>query len=494
MGIGQPQPSPKGLGIHHIFCSVDASGRSLVDMSTRRSQCIAKELGAAKLGDARRSARLERIAEAVMERPGTSLPVAMGSDAALEAAYRFLNNDDIEARAILAPHIAATADRVAAGGVAYCISDTTELRFGGAERGGMGPLQGGGSGFLAHLGLAVAADGSRLPLGILGVETIVRPPKRKGRRGTKKSRRAPDSESQKWIRVATAAEEAVGGRAQLVHLMDREADIYGLLASLVERGSRFVVRVAQNRNAEDEDGVGKLFELLDGGREVVTRNVPLSRRLRATKQHPKRSERRADLTLSSQTLTLHRPASARRTLPPVLTLNFVHAFEKHPPDGEKSVEWKLVTTEPCSNPKQVEAVIDAYRTRWVIEELNKALKTGCGIQNSQLECFDSIFNLLAISLPVAVQLLALRTLAAEQKHSLAIAALSPTQLMVLRAMAKNVSLPKEPTAEQALLAIASLGGHIRRNGPPGWIVLGRGFQDLVRYVEAWDVMKNMREM
>jgi hypothetical protein len=464
----------------------------MVDMSTRRSKSIAKELGAAKLGDVRRSARLERMAEAVMERPATSLPEAMGSEAALEGAYRFLNNDEVEASSILAPHVAATADRVAAAGVAYCIGDTTEFRFGGLEREGMGPLQGGGSGFLAHIGLAVAADGSRLPLGILGIETIVRPDTPKGRRGTKKSRRAGDSESRKWIRVATAAEEAVGGRAQVIHLMDREADIYDLLASLVERGSRFVIRVGQNRNGEDKDGPGKMFELLEGGREVVTRNVPLSRRLRATKQHPKRTERRADLTLSSQTLALHRPASARTSLPPVLTLNFVHAFEKEPPTGEPSVDWKLVTSEPCSSRKQVEAVVDAYRTRWVIEELNKALKTGCGFQKSQLESFDSILNLLAILLPVAVQLLALRSLAAEQKH--AISALSSTQLMVLRAMAKNVALPKNPTAEQALLAIASLGGHLKRNGPPGWIVLGRGFHDLVRYVEAWEVLKNMRKM
>jgi hypothetical protein len=466
-----------------------------VDMATRRSQSIANELGRANLGDKRRSARLARMTEAVMERPGKSLPEMMGNEAALEGAYRFLSNDDIHARSILAPHIAATADRVAAAGVAYCVSDTTEFRFGGEDRDGMGPLQGNGIGFLAHIALAVAADGSRLPLGILGVETIVRPDKPKKRRGTKKSRRADDSESKKWIQVATEAEEAMGGRAQIVHLMDREADIYELLALLVARGSRFVIRVAQDRNAQDADGVGKLFELLENEKEVVTRQVPLSRRLRANKQHPKRTGRLADLTLGSKTLTLRRPKSAPKTLPSVLTLNFVHAFEKHPPEGESSVDWKLVTSEPCSTPDQVEAVVDAYRTRWVIEELNKALKTGCGIEKSQLESFDSILRLLAILLPVAVQLLALRSLAAEQKQALAMLVLSSTQLMVLRAMAKNnVTLPEEPTAEQALLAIASLGGHLKRNGPPGWIVLGRGFHDLVRYVEAWEVLKNVRKM
>ena len=429
-----------------------------------------------------------------MERPGVSLPHMMGSEAALEAAYRFLGNEQVDPRAILAPHIAATAERIVAIGVAYCVSDTTELRFGGGTRQGMGPLQGAGRGFLAHLALAVAADGSRTPMGTLNLEAIVRPEAPKRRRGTKKSRRQADSESLKWSRGVIAAEDALDRRADLIHLMDREADIYELLALFSARNSRYVVRVAQNRVAEDEDGVGMLFDLLAAGREIVTRDVPLSRRDRATKRHPRRSERRAKLSFAAQTLTLRRPTSAAKKLPPTLTLNFVHVFEKNPPAGEVPIDWKLVTSEPCASRKQVEAVVDAYRTRWVIEELFKALKTGCGIERSQLESIDSLLNLLAIMLPVAVQLLALRSLAMAQKTALALGVLSALQVRVLRAMSTRVRLPRHPTAEQALLAIAALGGHLRNNGPPGWIVLGRGFQDLLRYAEAWHIMERSQKM
>ena len=31
----------------------------------------------------------------------------------------------------------------------------------------------------------------------------------------------------------------------------------------------------------------------------------------------------------------------------------------------------------------------------------------------------------------------------------------------------------------ALLAVAKLGGHIRNNGEPGWLVLGRGYDELL---------------
>jgi hypothetical protein len=172
----------------------------------------------------------------------------------------------------------------------------------------------------------------------------------------------------------------------------------------------------------------------------------------------------------------------------------VHVFEKDPPVGETAVDWKLVTSEPCKTQGQIEAVADAYRTRWVIEELNKALKTGCGIEQCQLESIGSILNLLAIMLPIAVQLLALRSLAQMRKGALALGVLSSTQLRVLRAMSKSVKLGDNPTAEQALLAIAALGGHLKNNGPPGWIVLIRGFQDLLRYVEAWEVLKTGPEI
>jgi hypothetical protein len=30
-----------------------------------------------------------------------------------------------------------------------------------------------------------------------------------------------------------------------------------------------------------------------------------------------------------------------------------------------------------------------------------------------------------------------------------------------------------------MLAIAALGGHIKNNGDPGWLVLGRGYEDLL---------------
>ena len=58
------------------------------------------------------------------------------------------------------------------------------------------------------------------------------------------------------------------------------------------------------------------------------------------------------------------------------------------------------------------------------------------------------------------------------------AVLSPLKLKILRAHKDTRAMPCSAIRE-AMLAIARLGGHITDNGDPGWIVLGRGFEDLI---------------
>jgi len=48
------------------------------------------------------------------------------------------------------------------------VHDTSTFRFPG-ERGGLGVLRGGARGFLGHVALAVAANETREPLGVVGV-------------------------------------------------------------------------------------------------------------------------------------------------------------------------------------------------------------------------------------------------------------------------------------------------------------------------------------
>jgi hypothetical protein len=114
----------------------------------------------------------------------------------------------------------------------------------------------------------------------------------------------------------------------------------------------------------------------------------------------------------------------------------------------------------------------------VIEEYFKALKTGCAYEKRQLESQTTLQNALALLIPVAWNLLRLRLLARDEGEQAANTVLSESQLEVLR-RATTVKLSETPTIQEAMLAVAQLGGHIRQNGWPGWQVLGRGYTKLL---------------
>jgi hypothetical protein len=176
-----------------------------------------------------------------------------------------------------------------------------------------------------------------------------------------------------------------------------------------------------------------------------------------------------------------------KNLPETIRVNFVHVREIDTNGSEPPVDWMLATTEPIDSVADIERVVDIYRSRWVIEEYFKALKTGCGYEQRQLESEQTLSNALALFVPIAWQLLLLRSLSRESEEAPATEALTETQLSVLAAFSKK--LPPKPTVRQAMLAIAGLGGHIKNNGEPGWLVLGRGFQFLLTLEQGWNASK-----
>src|SRR5690606_28757596 len=120
-------------------------------------------------------------------------------------------------------------------------------------------------------------------------------------------------------------------------------------------------------------------------------------------------------------------------------------------------------------------------------------KTGCVVQDRQLESLDALTTMLALSLPIAVELLALRALARADAARPATALLTSSQLAALRHMSHR-ELPSNPTAQDVLWCIAGLGGHIKNNGPAGWQVLQRGMEKFVAFAAGWSAREAAAEM
>jgi Transposase DDE domain len=218
--------------------------------------------------------------------------------------------------------------------------------------------------------------------------------------------------------------------------------------------------------------------------------VPLSRRLatdlpQRRRTHPARESRVAKLCFSATKTTFKRPNIVGADKPKTIGVNVLHVFEQDAPEGQEPIDWLLYTTEPLKTKTEIELVVDYYRCRWQIEELNKALKTGCVVQTRQLESLDALTTMLALTLPIAVELLALRALAREEPERSAEALFSKPQLAALRHQCTHRPLPKNPTAKDVLWCIAGLGGHIKNNGAAGWQVLQRGMEKFVHFAAGW---------
>jgi Transposase DNA-binding/Transposase DDE domain len=455
-------------------------------MSSKRAEipAISTELSEADLGDDRLNRRLGLLADQLAERPGESFPKAL-DDSQLEAAYRFFGNDRVSAEAILAPHFRQSARRAVEHERVLIVHDTTQFEFpGNSKREGLGRLiRPSAQGFFGHFSLALSADGTRVPLGLLALETVFRLDKAIGHKNW--TRAKSRGERARWLNCIDDAETLLGGRTKAIHVMDREADSYALLAALADRTRDFVVRSFQDRVLVDHEA--RLREVARASRPSLRREVPLSPRPRIPgpkgKRHPARRFRIASLNVAAISVELPRTDEGG-DVSASISVNVIHVSEKKPPTGEPPVEWFLLTSLPVDTPEAIAFAVDCYRARWVIEEFFKALKTGCQYESRQLESAGSLLNALAIFAPVAWRLLLLRHLARNEAKAPATAALTTKQLQVLMAVAKK-PLPARPTVRDAMLAIAALGGHLKNNGDPGWLVIGRGLHDLLLLELGW---------
>ena len=439
-------------------------------MATEKPSIIG-EFDDADLGDERLNARLLLLAESLSRDPELSFPDGLEDGAELEAGYRFFNNPRVGASAILRPHVAAVSARLAGVDRALALHDTTEFVFGGkSSREGLE-----GDRFRAHFCLAVSADGRREPLGVLAIDPWVRVEK-KGTRSTEKRRKEGDRESKRWLDQSIAVEEAAGGTV-LVHVEDREGDIYESLSGRVEKGMHFIVRAQTYRVVEAGEDYTNIREHLRSQPRRFERDVVLSRRqnFRTKGSHQHREGRSARLAIAAAPITIRRPRKDGANVREALVLNAVHVIEVDPPEGEQAVEWLLLTTEPIESDSDVEFIVDSYRARWVIEEYFKALKTGCAYEARQLESYDALLRALSIFAVIAWRLLWMRFLAQNAPSTPATTVATASELGVLRAQGR---ITVDATVEDFLNAVAKLGGHLKRNGPPGWQVLWRGYRKL----------------
>ncbi|CAG0930031.1 Transposase for transposon Tn5 [Planctomycetaceae bacterium] len=431
-----------------------------------------EEFGGAVLGDARLTGRLVRLADDLSSNPAKSIPVACAGPAEVKAAYRLLDNEGLDWRAVLEAHGQPTAARMAGETRVLCIQDTTELDF-SSQQGiaGLGRLTYERQhGMYLHPTLAVSEGG--VALGVLDAWMWARKPKGE----------ADIVESLRWAegyeRVAELAARLPGTR--LLYVADREGDLRELIDLAAETGhaADYLVRAKHDRALE---GGGKL-------RDEVGRQVPLGEVEFRLPPAPGRKERTVTQTVRVARVGLARRGGKTREVTAIL------AREESPPPGEKPVEWLLLTNEKVETLDAACLRVAWYRKRWLVEVFFRILKSGCRVEALQLATRERLERALALYLVIAWRVLHLVTLGRGCPDLPCDVAFSAEEWRAAWAVAKRQPPPDAPPSLGEMVRIvAGFGGFLGRKGDghPGPKALWEGLQKLMAYVEAFQAAREV---
>src|SRR4051812_11866185 len=121
---------------------------------------------------------------------------------------------------------------------------------------------------------------------------------------------------------------------------------------------------------------------MDNAPIITTRQLELPRT-------PKREARTATLEIRAQTVLLKAPYRQHTSLPNV-EVRVVSVREIDAPEGVEPVDWLLVTSLPIDTVAQVLLVVDTYTGRWPIEVYFRVYKSGCRVEEVQLETAERL--------------------------------------------------------------------------------------------------------
>ncbi len=378
------------------------------------------------------------------------------------------------------------------------IWDTTDFAYKG-ERADLGIIEGETVGFFGHFGLCVGADVTREPLGVVALHTYINADTKQRRGKTPAqiaalARATPREEksSQRWESCALEAEKMLPAGTRAIHVLDQDGDDFAVFGALCDAGASFVIRASADRRTKHHGPT--IADVLAAEPATIFRTVTLGHRgkTRQGARYQTRHERPAQLVIRWAPISMKRPSGAQTDVAS-LELFVVQVEETGAPPGEQPVSWTLVTSEQVTSLKGAEVIVDHYRARWLIEEFFKALKTGCGVEKRQLSTRDGLEKAVALFAPIAAEMLRLRHLAHVEAPPKATDFMPREDIDALRALLAHrrphAKLPPKPTARDVLHAIAALGGHLKNNGEPGWLVIGRGYEDFRLALEVWNLAK-----
>jgi hypothetical protein len=461
------------------------------------------EMMGANVFDARRRASLAVALLGLADNPGTSFSAAVGP-AKRQAIRRMFSsekegkdhNERIEISDVLAGHSEQTRSRIKTGssdGLVLMIQDTCQYSFNGLH---MATGLGYGTSLrercvFGHSMLAVTTGG--LPVGIAHLNIWARDDADFGKSDERRKVDVKDKESQKWITALQEAEKLLEPDQAVLFIQDREADIFAFMQAPTRETSYLLIRAAQPRKVEvcaGPDGAqshtGLLFDVACAAPTVGRMRVTIPRAAN-------KPERTCDLLVQSIQVYIQPPKDRKGVTNTPVKAWVVRAKEIDPPEGEKAIEWVLITTMPVTSSEDAYTMVRYYAKRWIIERLHYTIKTGaCNAEKLQMDDVYSIKLALALYYVAGWRLLSMTYIARTEPEAPAARIMSPTEIDVLELLARK----PVKTVGLAVIEVAKLGGYeYYKNGPPPGVKrLGIGLRRLQDMEAGWLLAKQGRPL
>jgi hypothetical protein len=451
-----------------------------------------REFQQADLGDTRLNRRLGEIASDFAEHPGAAIPQACGTQKRTKAAYRFFENDLVDPQAIRQAHHQMTLQRSLEHELILAIQDTCIFNYSHHfQTAGLGSIDRSyyARGFLLHSALATTPQGE--PLGLLDALVWRRDLAKRG--STKKRWRLPveKKESYKWIRTLKHCRELCEKhtRTIVVHVADQEADIYELFTQASKSRQmgwkvHLLIRSRHNRRLYKQEEL--LWEQVGQKPAAGILQVKVGRKGELPARTATLEVRFAEVVLKSP--------NGKAALGPERIWG-IEAKEVNPPKGVEPILWHLLSSLPVESLEAAIEKVRWYSLRWQVEVFHKAIKSGCKVEERQLETFKRLERSLSVDLVVAWRILALTKAAREEPEAPASKWLSEAEWKALVCHEKQErQAPKEPPKlREAVRFIAKLGGFIGRksDGEPGILCLSRGLHRLQDITRMWRLYNQM---
>lgn len=288
-----------------------------------------------------------------------------------------------------------------------------------------------------------------------------------------------ESDQAKWIRGDRQARNWLADDVRSLFIHDRGADSFAFYTEVVEdmENAGFIVRANQNRRIWTDSGEpGKLFDwssdLAEQGRKTIE-----------MQQGGGREARTAEVSIATGTCELRAPRNNPDQEGSV-EVNVVRVDEIS--EDDDPIQWVLLTTESVEEFDETLTVIDYYGLRWRIEDWHKVLKTGCEIEERQLQTWEPDGSLAECVLSDCLEGTELRELARGESAPSAEVLLSEAERTILEKKFPELS---EQDGKAYAVSVAKLGGYLDRGAdpPPGWQTMWKGLQKLRMWAEGYEL-------